>query len=1120
MALLLSVGLATPVSADTVADQLRQAQSLMERGETYAANRLARDLAATDMSAAERTALMDLRAKTDRALSEMSDVDRSLHTATYLLHIADIVGVEQEAESVRKSDRARPEDRLRASNLLDEAARLRAELTPLVPTALDAATADLKAGDFSGAKATILGVQRLGARLTQPQRIALNDIRDAILKEERRSGQSFIVASESPLLTFKSGAAGGLRSIDITVAEEDPDDWSTIPADGSSAPASEPAPEPAPATQAFDNMVKSNAAQMLDDANRAYAEGRFERARDLYISLQTQFARNLTAEQSQTVDRRLVEISQRLGQPGGNLLGDESEAIRIGRERTTAQYNNFMTRARDLLTAGQFDEAASAATGAEVTILNGLNDGYFSQEEAERLKGDAGALLRQINAAEEEYRINEINRRAAQTEADAVNRQLQLEEEKNQKIEAGIRRMQDLQMEQQYEAALDICDELLFIDPNNPTALMMKPVYQDIMFYREWERIQRAQTMSYTAESLEIENSLIVPKSVMDYPADWPELTWLRTGAVGYAASAADRRTRSSLAGAVIQDQMPRTTLEQAISVVASVANVNYDVDWPSLADIGVSRDDPIEMHIKGVTAEVMLDRIMDKVSRDRFDPAGYTIKDGVLLIGSEQSLDRHVVPAVYNIRDLLFDTPDFDTVPDVDLNSVIARANQKRPEPSLWTLDQPERREGLEYDRDGMVDKLIDTIQATVAPDSWRDHGGSTGTINELNGSLVIRTTPENHAAINGLLSELREVRNIQISVDARFLTVSQDFFEQIGFDLDVYFNARNNQFQAVQNQLDLLHGGSFANGGLGVYPSDIVGTRTGAVQQYYIDPATGNPVFATNNFAVPAPEPLSIIPVQQNSDAITDQLISAASDFASGITSGNPALSAALTFMDDIQVDLLIEATQADQRTVNLTAPRLTFTNGHSANVFVTSQRPFVSDLTPVVGTSSVAFDPTINTVNSGFTLLVRGVVSSDRRYVTMATIASLAILEGFGSDIEVSATAGGNGNNGGAGVPITAAIQTPLLQVSRVQTAVTVPDKGTILLGGQRVSSETEVETGVPILSKMPIINRFFSNRAEVKEEQTLLILLKPTIIIQSEEENKAFPGLTDSFSSFGG
>ena len=68
-----------------------------------------------------------------------------------------------------------------------------------------------------------------------------------------------------------------------------------------------------------------------------------------------------------------------------------------------------------------------------------------------------------------------------------------------------------------------------------------------------------------------------------------------------------------------------------------------------------------------------------------------------------------------------------------------------------------------------------------------------------------------------------------------------------------------------------------------------------------------------------------------------------------------------------------------------------------------------------------------------------------------------------------------------------------------------------------GGQRLITELEVESGVPVLSKIPILNRFFTNRVESKEEQTLLILLKPTVIIQNEQEERAYPGLSDSVRS---
>ena len=66
-------------------------------------------------------------------------------------------------------------------------------------------------------------------------------------------------------------------------------------------------------------------------------------------------------------------------------------------------------------------------------------------------------------------------------------------------------------------------------------------------------------------------------------------------------------------------------------------------------------------------------------------------------------------------------------------------------------------------------VHHLIDVIQSTVAPASWRERGGDIGTIREINGQLVITQNSANQRQIGGLLDKLREQRAIQISVADR---------------------------------------------------------------------------------------------------------------------------------------------------------------------------------------------------------------------------------------------------------------------------------------------------------------------------------------------------------------
>ena len=86
-------------------------------------------------------------------------------------------------------------------------------------------------------------------------------------------------------------------------------------------------------------------------------------------------------------------------------------------------------------------------------------------------------------------------------------------------------------------------------------------------------------------------------------------------------------------------------------------------------------------------------------------------------------------------------------------------------------------------------------------------------------------------------------------------------------------------------------------------------------------------------------------------------------------------------------------------------------------------------------------------------------------------------------------------------------------PETESSTISTRVRVPDQGTVLLGGLTLTAHVEKEMGVPILSKIPIINRFFSNRSEINDKEILLILVKPTIILKDEAEASAIAGMED-------
>jgi type II secretory pathway component GspD/PulD (secretin) len=96
---------------------------------------------------------------------------------------------------------------------------------------------------------------------------------------------------------------------------------------------------------------------------------------------------------------------------------------------------------------------------------------------------------------------------------------------------------------------------------------------------------------------------------------------------------------------------------------------------------------------------------------------------------------------------------------------------------------------------------------------------------------------------------------------------------------------------------------------------------------------------------------------------------------------------------------------------------------------------------------------------------------------------------------------------------GTPATVPVTVPEAEVSSVATHVSVPDRGTLLLGGHKLTSKVEKEVGVPILSKIPILGRLFSNRSMIEDEKILLILVKPTIILQEETEHQAVASMEE-------
>jgi general secretion pathway protein D len=231
------------------------------------------------------------------------------------------------------------------------------------------------------------------------------------------------------------------------------------------------------------------------------------------------------------------------------------------------------------------------------------------------------------------------------------------------------------------------------------------------------------------------------------------------------------------------------------------------------------------------------------------------------------------------------------------------------------------------------------------------------------------------------------------------------------------------------------------------------------------------------------------------------------------------DPATAATFGFaiLSDIEAYFLISAAQGDNRSNVLQAPKVTLFNGQLATVTDVTQRPFVTEIIPVVGDFAAAQQPVIVVLNEGTSLTVQAVVSSDRRFVRLTVVpffSNIGEVDTFtfsgttttisNSSDSTTGTDTGSSSTGNTQITEGTTVQLPQFSIVSVATTVSVPDGGTVLLGGIKRLSEGRNEQGVPILSKLPYINRLFRNVGIARTTNSLMMMVTPRIIIQEEEE----------------
>ena len=587
--------------------------------------------------------------------------------------------------------------------------------------------------------------------------------------------------------------------------------------------------------------------------------------------------------------------------------------------------------------------------------------------------------------------------------------------------------------EERYDDATKIADSILTMDPTNEEALYIKGKVNDIKHKNDTEHIktiyaqEKLKSHEYLKEaSIPYQDTIRFPKK-----AQWEDVSKrtlpqldkiveenkIKTGQLLLIPNPAEGsfpKVIEEALNTIISFEFLDTPLRDIVIFVREKTNINMIID----SEAGSV---PITLKLKDVPLRTALKYIL---------PKGYEyVVEGDIIHIYKQKMELRV----YDVRDILINLDDKEPL-KFDITAAATSQMSLSKGAAVKTKDTSER-----------VLDLIELIATTVEPSSWSSRvsvigaaeGGSQRRINTPGqgegsiiarmgqpGDLVVVNSKYVHKQIEDLLASLRSSQNLQVSIEARFITVTDKFMEDIGSNITKFFSSK-------------------------------ASIDTGA-----------------------------------NTDI---------SDLVSG-----DGLQLNYSIFNDSILKGFLRAVQESKDSEILTSPRITLSNTQRGNIAVVKTINYIQS----TSVSEGVVTPVIGTIPQGTTFDVRPIVSADRKYIYLEVTPSVFEVEEISSftfsGLSTDATVGGGGAGTSITVPPEQTVQLPKINVSQVSVTVCVPDKGTLMIGGLGSINKENLTTGIPILSKIPVLKRLFSRDQKTNKKSNLVILLKPTIIIKEEQE----------------
>lgn len=566
--------------------------------------------------------------------------------------------------------------------------------------------------------------------------------------------------------------------------------------------------------------------------------------------------------------------------------------------------------------------------------------------------------------------------------------------------------------------------------------------------------------------------------------------------------------------------------LADALKTISEMTGLIILIDEPSIAEEGLRSDQPITLDLRGnrIKLKNVLKNILEPLNLT------YVVKNEVVKIQSRRYMQQEMYSKTYSVRDLVIPIANFISDNNTGMGGALQAAYQAQDSFVAVNVQEQDamalrNRQMASINSNTNVlaqfagaspgsaansalsmfgadpmsanstsgvlgggsmanfSELMRLIETTISPDVWLNAGG-TATMSPFrqNLSLIVNAPQETHEQIADLLKSLRALQNLQVTIEVRFIKLSDNFFEKMGVNFQISLDDN------TRNRIPREDSG----------PSISFGVETDAG--------------STN--------PNALVPTADLDFRLTQGSFGTTVPSFGGFDPGAGS-TIGVAILSDIEMFLFLQAAQGNTRSNVLQAPKVTMFDGQFGTINDTTTRPFVLGYQPIVGDFAVGQRPIIVVLSEGTQMNVQPVVSPDKRFVRLTMMPQFTRLGATDREFTFqgrkSTKSGTSILNPSNGLPTPGrnneeqivegiTVQQPAFSQTSVSTTVTVPDGGTILMGGIKRLSEERIEKGTPILSKIPYINRLFKNNAIGRDTETLMFTVTPRIIIPQEEEEQ--------------